>query len=72
MHNKKRIKLLLVAVFIHCSWAFAQELSIKSMVESSSDLTARTLPRKDINGIECALLKVLIVGKGVITGDGTH
>lgn len=65
MHNNRRIKLLLLAMFIQCSWAFAQELSIKSMCESSNDLAARTLPRKDLNGIECALLKVQIVGQGV-------
>ena len=65
MHNNIRIMLLLLAVFIQCSWAHAQELNVRSMCESSNDLTARTLPRKDINGIECALVKVQIVGKGV-------
>ena len=65
MHKGKRKKILLLAMFIHCSWTFAQELSVQSMCESSNDLTARTLPRKDINGIECALLKVQIVGQGV-------
>ena len=65
MHNNRKIKLLLLAMFIQCSWTFAQELSVKSMCESSNDLAARTLPRKDLNGVECVLLKVQIVGQGV-------
>ena len=65
MKKGEKVLLLFWAMFIQYSTAYAQELRVRSMVESSNDLTARTLPRKDINGIECALLKVQIVGQGV-------
>ena len=35
------------------------------MREVTQDLTARTIPCKDMNGLECALVKVLVVGEGV-------
>lgn len=36
----------------------AQQISIKSLYESSSDLSARTYPRNDLNGNRCALIKI--------------
>ncbi len=52
--------LLLCILEIH-----AQKLNVESFVVKTNDITARTQPRQDINGIECALLKVQIVGQGV-------
>lgn len=44
---------------------FDETLKVNSMTESPNDLSARMYPRKDINGVECALIKVLNLGKGV-------
>ena len=43
----------------------AQELNVKSFVVKTNDITARTQPRQDINGNDCALVKVQIVGQGI-------
>lgn len=64
----KRILLLFLVMFIQFSMAYTQELRVKSMIEASNDLSARTLSRKDLNGQECALLKVQIIGQGVLFG----
>jgi hypothetical protein len=42
-----------------------QELNVKSFIAKTNDITARTQPRQDINGNDCALVKVQIVGQGV-------
>lgn len=63
---KMRIKYLTIVLSFVCAISIqAQTLNVKSLVVKTNDITARTLPRKDINGIECALLKVQIVGQGV-------
>ena len=36
----------------------AQKLNVESFVAKTNDITARTQPRKDINGNDCALIKV--------------
>ena len=36
----------------------AQQISIKDLYESSSDLSARTYSRNDLNGNRCALIKI--------------
>jgi len=43
----------------------AQKLNVESFVAKTNDITARTQPRQDINGNDCALVKVQIVGQGV-------
>ena len=68
MRKRKKHVILLMTILCHCICAYAQELCVKSLDESSKDLSARTMPRKDLNGVECALVKVQIVGKGVIFG----
>jgi hypothetical protein len=44
---------------------YAQKLNVESFVAKTNDITARTQPRQDINGNDCALVKVQIVGQGV-------
>ena len=44
---------------------FDETLKVNSMAESPNDLSARTHPRKDMNGVSCALIKVRNLGKGV-------
>ena len=63
MMNKRWAVLL--GFIINCAIVFSQELLVKSMREVTQDLTARTIPCKDMNGLECALVKVLVVGEGV-------
>ena len=51
-----------------------QTLDVKSFVVKSNDITARTQPRQDINGNDCALVKVQLaapnaVFEGNVIGD---
>ncbi|MCF2654358.1 hypothetical protein I6E46_05270 [Prevotella loescheii] len=52
--------LLLGLVLFACLPLSAQQISVKSIEELTSDLTARTHPRSDINDNSCALIKVTI------------
>ena len=61
----RNILLSLVLLFAAISSAFAQELTVKSFKLASSDLTAQTQPRKDLNNLNCALVKVGIALDGV-------
>ena len=52
----------------------AQKLSVEGFVVKSNDITARTQPRQDINGNDCALVKVQLaapnaVFEGNVIGD---
>lgn len=38
---------------------YGQQVSIEGIRDLSSDLTARTYPRKDLNGNKCAVLKII-------------
>ena len=51
-----------------CVCLEAQELRVKGLYEATHDLSARTQPRKDINGNYCALLKVQLVDRGAEFG----
>ena len=51
-----------------CASVEAQELRVKGLYEATHDLSARTQPRKDINGNYCALLKVQLVDRGAEFG----
>lgn len=53
---KKNI--LIFFLFLCITDVYSQKLRIESFSVKDADLTARTHPRKDINGIECALIKV--------------
>ena len=61
----RNILLSFVLLFAAISSAFAQELTVKSFKLASSDLTAQTQPRKDLNDRNCALIKVGIGLQGV-------
>lgn len=55
---------ILFIVLIVCSVTFAQNLSIKEFSEVANDLSARTQPRLDANGVGCALVKVRLASDG--------
>ena len=61
----RNILLSLVLLFAAISSALAQELTVKSFKLAGSDLTAQTQPRKDLNNLNCALVKVGIALDGV-------
>ena len=61
----RNILLSLVLLFAAISSAFAQELTVKSFKLASNDLTAQSQPRKDLNNLNCALVKVGIALDGV-------
>ena len=61
----RNILLSFVLLFAAISSAFAQELTVKSFKLAGSDLTAQSQPRKDLNNLNCALVKVGITLDGV-------
>ena len=61
----RKILLSIVLLFAAISSALAQELTVKSFKLASSDLTAQTQPRKDLNNRNCALIKVGLGLQGV-------
>ncbi|WP_455077462.1 formylglycine-generating enzyme family protein [Prevotella sp.] len=61
----RKILLFILLLFAAISSTFAQELTVKSFKLASSDLTAQTQPRKDLNNSNCALIKVGIALDGV-------
>ena len=60
-----KLILSLTLLFTFISSALAQELTVKSFKMAEGDLTAQTQPRKDLNGRNCALIKVGIALDGV-------
>ena len=59
-------KILLFLLFLTAiNTTLAQELKVKSFKVATSDLTAQTQPRKDLNDRNCALIKVGIALDGV-------
>ena len=61
----RKILLSLILLFAAISSVLAQELTVKSFKLASSDLTAQTQPRKDLNNRNCALIKVGLGLQGV-------
>ena len=59
----RNILLSFFLLFAAISSALAQELTVKSFKLASSDLTAQTQPRKDLNNRNCAVVKVQFVGE---------
>lgn len=49
---------------------FTNRLKVRSIFEDKNSLSARMYPRVDMNGKDCALLKVRIVGQGITFGEG--
>lgn len=68
-------KLYITLVFLfQCLIVHAQKLNVESFVAKTNDITARTQPRQDINGNDCALVKVQLaapnaVYEGNVIGD---
>ena len=61
----RRFILSLFLLFVAVSSTLAQELTVKSFKLASSDLTALTQPRKDLNNHNCALIKIGLGLQGV-------
>ena len=59
----RKILLFIVLLFAAISSAIAQKLTVESFKLASSDLTAQTQPRKDLNDRNCAVVKVQFVGE---------
>ena len=59
----RRFILSLFLLFAAILSNLAQELTVKSFKLASSDLTAQTQPRKDLNNRNCAVVKVQFVGE---------
>ena len=59
----RNIFLSFFLLFTAISSTFPQELTVKSFKLASSDLTAQTQPRKDLNDRNCAVVKVQFVGE---------
>ena len=60
-----KILLSIILFFAAISSAIAQKLTVVSFKLASSDLTAQTQPRKDLNNHNCALIKVGLGLQGV-------
>ena len=60
-----KILLSIVLFFAVISSVFAQKLTVESFKLATSDLTAQTQPRKDLNNHNCALIKVGLGLQGV-------
>lgn len=61
------ITALLCMVFVETN---AQTLQVKSFTKAERDLAARTNPHKDVNGYDCALLKVQLAMDDASFGGG--
>jgi hypothetical protein len=60
---------LAILLFIICfDNIHAQKLNVESFVVKTNDITARTQPRQDINGNDCALIKVQLAASGAEFG----
>lgn len=69
--------LLIITILLFGIEGRSQELMVKSFQEVISDISARTSPRKDINGNDCALVKVRLAAegarfKGGVVGDVSY
>ena len=61
----RKILLSFFMLFAVISTVFAQKLTVESFKLASNDLTAQSQPRKDLNNLNCALVKVGIALDGV-------
>ena len=65
-------RIIILATFLlSAMMAFGQEMSVKSFEYQPKDLTARTSPRNDRNGIPCAVIRVGIALQGVVFDGNT-
>ena len=65
----RKVKLLFIACLI-CVFADAQEIKVKLMEYLPNDLAARTHPRPDVNGVNCALIRVVVPAVKGMQFDG--
>ena len=63
-----RNDLLILLFVIGIVNVHAQKLNVESFVAKTNDITARTQPRQDINGNDCALIKVQLAASGAEFG----
>ena len=72
-HIKVSRKVLYAVVFMLLFFmaltSAAQELRVKSFAPVPTDLTARKQPRQDLNGRQCALLKVMVMDDIIDCGN---
>ena len=61
----RKILLSFFMLFTVMSAVFAQKLKVESFKLASNDITAQSHPRKDLNNLNCALVKVGIALDGV-------
>lgn len=62
-----RIKYLTIILSLVCAISIqAQTLDVKSFAVKANDITARTQPRQDINGKDCALVKVQLAAPNAV------
>ena len=61
----RKIFLSFFMLFAAISTVFAQKLTVESFKLAGNDLTAQSQPRKDLNNLNCALVKVGIALEGV-------
>ena len=64
MCSLKKLIVIFIAIMLSIA-TNAQELKVKSITEATHDLSARTQARQDLNLVDCALLKVFVVGENV-------
>ena len=57
-------KLLLVLILFIPFWVYAQDIEVKKFEPLEKDQTAALSPRRDINGVTCGLVKVLLKEPG--------
>ena len=70
LHKRSKIYLSILLSLLCFIDIHAQKLNVESFVAKSNDITARTQPRKDINGNDCALIKVrLAAGNASFSGN---
>lgn len=62
--------LLFFTFFLITSLANAQEIKVKLMEYLPNDLAARTHPRPDVNGVNCALIRVVVPAVKDMKFDG--
>ena len=65
--DRKMKHYLIILLLIICfDNIHAQKLNVESFVVKTNDITARTQPRQDINGNDCALIKVQLAASGAV------
>ena len=62
----KKLFLIFTISLLYLTGVHAQKLNVESFVAKSNDITARTQPRKDINGNDCALIRVQLAASNAV------